>query len=281
MRSLSIILSAIIMLCLSAGITPKANAYPITGGDAVDQASADDILDIVFVTDTSASMGDEIATITSLMGNIVANLDCPECNVWVRARFFGITQTYGSLFNEKVNTYVTSQGGTPVSNHSEDNGPAVTDMANWYYWNDDSTASQDYYKAIVTIGDEGTENGYPSDQADWDAAYVANQAAIANDIMVFSLVGTPWPSYIGNKAHRDAVFEAMAEGGAGGGYTFGNTGGLFMETSGQTLEADLERIICTAGSGGADPVPEPTTMLLLGTGLVGYAIPRIRRKRKK
>ncbi len=94
----------------------------------------------------------------------------------------------------------------------------MTDLANWYNWNDDTTVDQDYYMAIVSIGDEGTENGYPSDQADWDAAFVANQAAISEGIMVFSLVGTPWPSYTGNKAHRDAVFQTMAEGGSGGGY---------------------------------------------------------------
>lgn len=256
------------------GTMPYASAGYITGGDAADQASATAILDIVFAIDTSASMGDEIATLTSTMGNIVANLDCPDIDCWVRARFFGITGTSGTLFNETVVGYVNSLGETPVTNHIEDNGPAVTDLANWYAWNDDSTADQDYYKAIVTIGDEGTENGYPSNQADWDAAYVANQAASSADIFLFSIVGTPWPSYVSNQPHRDAVFEAMAVGGSGGGYTFDNTGGGFYSSTSQTLELDIEEIICTAASGGTDPRPvsEPGLLLMFFPGLLGLLL---------
>jgi hypothetical protein len=265
MKKVLFLFVAVFFLCC---ISMTASAYLITGGDATSQAVADDILDIVFAFDTSASMDDEISTVDASINSIVTNLDCPDCDVWVRARLMGITQN--SLFGENVKSYVSGKGGTPVSNHSEDNGPAVTDLVNWYDWTDDSTASQDYYKAIVTIGDEGTENGYPADQADWDAAHVANQAAVANDIMIFSVVGTPWPSYTGNAAERDDIFRAMAVGGSGGGHLFDATGGTFTTTTTNTIETDLENIICTAGGGGTK-VPEPATLVLFSMGLLGVA----------
>jgi len=227
-------------------------------------------------------MSDEASQISTSMGNIINNLDCPDCNVWVRADFYGIGGTWGSgsLFNVNMD-YITGNNSDTITNHSEDNAPAVTDMVNYYsYWgSDDSLVGQDYYKAIVTIGDEGTENGYPVDTADWAAAYIANQAAINNDFMIFSLTGTPWLSYVGQEAVRDDVFRAMAIGGTGGGYTYGNTGGTFAKTTSSTLEFDIEEIICTA-AGGGDPVPEPATMLLFGTGLVGLVGSRLRKKKK-
>lgn len=267
------ILLLMVIFGIILGLSLNASAHYFEAGDAIDQASADVVLDIVFASDTSVSMNDEMTAISNAVYNVIDNLDCPDCDAWVRASFMGIKGTYGgTYFDETVTGYVTAKGGTPVSNHIEDNGPAVTDLANWYDWNDDTTADQKYYKAIVTIGDEGTEDGYISAQADYDAAYVANQAAIAKDILVFSLVGSPWPSYTGNQAHRDDVFTVMAEGGDGQwdgvSRTFGDTGGLAIFTGSNTLETDLERIICYSVN---PTVPEPGTMILFGLGLLGFA----------
>ncbi len=252
-----------------------ATASSMTGGDAASQAAADDILDIVFAIDTSGSMYDDINAIGAVAQSVIANLECPDCDVWVRASFMGIAGTYGSVFNERVTSYVVGAGGTPMSNHSEDNGWAVVDLANWYNWNDDSTASQDYYKAVVTIGDEGTENGQPVTQADWDAAYAANQAAIANDVFLFSWVtNDPYSGVVD-------LFGTMALGGSGGGHTFAFAGGGFVndQAGSGDVGATLERIICTAGSGGGGTeVPEPATMLLMGSGLAGLAASRRKRR---
>lgn len=253
-----------------------ANASSMTGGDALDQATADDILDIVFAIDTSGSMYDDISAIGSVAQSVIENLECPDCDVWVQASFMGIKGTSGTVFNETVYNYITGTGNTSAITSTEDNGQAVVELANWYNWNDVSTPSQDYYKAVVTIGDEGTENGYPVNQDDWDVAYAANQAAINNGVFLFSWVtNDPYPGVVD-------LFNTMAMGGSGGGYNFGFAGGGFVNDAAGTGDVGqtLEQIICTAGSGGGgDPVPEPATMLLMGTGLAGLAASRRKRNR--
>lgn len=178
----------------------------LTGGDATSKADADVILDIAFAIDTSGSMYDEGNGISSAMNNLVTSLDCDDCDVWVQATFYGIQYTTSwGLFDQALTA-------APV-NHSEDNAPAVTALVNsetsWQVGG--ATADQDYYQAIVTIGDEGADNGTPGNAAsDYAAAYEANQAAISAGIFLFTMVGSPdyGASY---------TFPLMSEGGTGGG----------------------------------------------------------------
>jgi hypothetical protein len=262
---------------LLAGLFFGVNAAYITGGDAATQGDATAVLDIVFVMDVSGSMNDEAVTISNSMQSIVDNIDCPDCDVFIRATLLGIGGTFsGTVFNQSTNNYVSSHGGISTVNQVEDNAPAVTDMVNWFNWNDDTDADQDYYKAVVTIGDEGTQDGYPVIQNDWDAAFAANQLAVSEDVMVFSIIGSvyPYSGYIEDQPNRDAVFTALAEGGTyttynGSSMTFSATGGeAYFTNSAADMEIALEDILCTAAGGGTPSVPEPASLTMLLGGLL-------------
>ena len=263
------------LMCITVMSTSLYAGYT-TGGDAATQADATGILDIVFAIDTSGSMNDDAGAISNAVSGAINSLQCSKGDIWVRAKFVGIgSGSYGStIFNESMN----SLGLSTLTNSVEDNGPAVQDLVNNYAWNNDAVGTQKYFKAIVTIGDEGTENGHPVDGTDWLAAYNANQAAIANNVFVFSWLANPY--YSGTKPTLTALFTAMAEGGGGGGYTFGDTGGIFIDGTSQDsayIASQLQTIFCVAGTGGTI-VPAPGAILLAGFGtmLAGKVKRRIR-----
>jgi len=226
----------------------------ITGGSAASASVADVILDIVFIIDASGSMSDEASGISSAMYNVVKNLSIPNGTVYVNSRMMGIQGTWANTyFNESTASLVAPSGYTKVTNSSEDNAPAINDLIMCYPWaGAGAYPGKNYYKAIVTIGDEGTQNGSPVNTADWTAAYSANQMAKQNNVMIFSLLGNSPTS------GAAAVFQALAVGGTGGGYTLQNTGGTFTQTASSTLQQDIQNAISIAAQGGVLSANSPS-----------------------
>ncbi|MBN2133017.1 MAG: hypothetical protein JW741_26190 [Sedimentisphaerales bacterium] len=262
-----------ISIALALG-TASSAAYDFQGGDAADMASADSILDIVFISDTSASMSDDIDNISNSIQAALNNMDCPLGDIWVRANLFGIGGTR-SAFTPSVANYLNglySPDPSYAHNHSEDVAPAATDVITLYNWDPSAaTGGQNYFEAVVTIGDEGTDNGWPVNASDYATAFTANQTAIANGVFLFAWQGSPY--YGGSYEPIRDLFTAMAEGGPLGGYTYGATGGAYIYDPGAAgVQGTLEQLFCTAGSGGTDRIPAPGAVLLgsIGIGLVGW-----------
>lgn len=273
-------LSAVTFSLLGMLSVPSAQAALLVGGDAASKAAASSIVDIVFAIDTSGSMTDDIASISAKAQQVITNLNCPDTDCYVRARFFANRGAVASsVFNEDAFGYVDGRNGAllPSFNDTEDNALVVQDLIKYYEWNNDAVGTQKYFKAVVTIGDEGTVNGDPVDALDYAAAKDANQAAIDAGVLLFS-----WLADDPTNAQVGPLFKAMAVGGTAGTTNYGNTGGGYVSgpLTDVTVESQLEKIICAAAVGGND-VPEPASLAVVGLALTGTLVASRRRSKQQ
>lgn len=148
-------------------------------------------VDVVFVVDTSGSMGDEAAVLCSSMQTVVANLGA--LGVQVQPAFLGITQTGGG-FN-CLTASVASLLGTVVPGappcclalgNNEDWGPATAIVAQNYPWTPGAV------RVVVPISDEGPRNGDLCNDPGDDRESIDNAVLIANanGVIVSPIAGT-------------------------------------------------------------------------------------------
>lgn len=259
-----------------------ANAAMISGGNATSQEAADTIVDVVFAIDKSPSMMSEAVGFSTGMQTAINELSCADKDVWVNARLTGIYGTWpGTQFDESAQEVIKGLGLPTTINHVEDNGPAVYDFANanTAYFNTTPASGQEYFKAVVTIGDEGLQDGVPLapdnflDQADYDIGKAANDIAVANGVLVFSVLG--------NNAVEGAgeLFQALAEGGTQGGHEFNDTGGRYIAIDSSLqydyVLKDVLEVFCTAvppapSSAKSTPVFTPLGLLALLGSLLWF-----------
>lgn len=270
------------VLVASSLAVSGVQAASLTGGNASGPTTAATLVDILFAIDTSGSMGADATLISNAAASAITNLSCPE-PVWARARFMGIRGTWsGTVFDETSDTVITGAGGTVTHDSSEDNAPVVTNLiATPALFAGPAVGGQRYFKGIVTIGDEGLENGSPVDQADYDAGKTANAAAIASNTLIFSIISNP-----GQYAGAIEAFTALAEGNATlGGHQFFQTGGFALQVGSSTnFQTELQRIICQTAGGGTPtgPVDVPTLsewMLIVLSLMLAASAMYVRRRR--
>jgi hypothetical protein len=177
-------------------------------------------VDIVFVFDTSPSMYDEGESLCQVVPQVVQ--DMQNQGYGVSYEVWGITSGVGHRRFPCITSTVRAEFTGELANHSEDWGPATSDIANMFLWESGFT------RVIVPLSDERAENGNSgSIAADNAAISQAINDAVTNNVKVFPIVGSPWTSSVSEQA------EALATG----------TGGIALESTG--TPADIASALVT------------------------------------
>ena len=155
-------------------------------------------VELVFVMDTSGSMGDEAAALCNNIGQITAELEA--VGVSVSSHLLGITETPGGVFDCLTSDVVTMLGGNVPGDAAgcpfpgtfadhESWGPATAIIAERFPWAVDSV------RVVVPLSDEGPCNGSLPDGCNAtgdDGASIANAITVATDngVTVSPITGT-------------------------------------------------------------------------------------------
>jgi hypothetical protein len=207
----------------------KAKEFTESVGRCGGQPGVPSPVDLVIVIDTSGSMSDEAAALSTAAEAAIkaAAQNCPSD---LQVAWFGIEGTWpGTRFTE---SYRASLGlgspplvGTPGDR--EDGAAAIIDLSDHFPWRAGAA------RAIFYLGDEALEGGNPQDPADVTAANAAIAAAQAASVTVFTYAGTG----VGGVTSNEYARVATETGGQAFVAPVANLGGF---------EAVLETVICAA-----------------------------------
>jgi hypothetical protein len=181
-------------------------------------------VDIVFVFDTSGSMSDEGQSLCSVIDDVIQEIQSQD--VSVNHVVWAISSYWSSYSFPCITSSVMGEFTGELSNHSEDWGPATSDLSNMYPW------APDYTRVIVPISDECPQNGNGCYADDTASITQAIADANANNVRVFPIVGSPWNGTV--VAHA----ENLANG----------TGGVAFQSTGTPADmaSTITAIISTA-----------------------------------
>ncbi|MCC6620363.1 MAG: hypothetical protein IT385_03865 [Deltaproteobacteria bacterium] len=247
-------------------------------------------LDIVFVFDTSASMGDDAAAVCGFASSMIAGLE--DRGIETRATYWGITNTAAIPC---VTSSVAAELGSTVPGDpppelatletcdaggvaSENWAPAVAIVADGFDW------APGAVRLVIPMSDEGPHCGAPISATDEVAIDHAGAVARASGVLVSPVV----PSYVTDPLEALAQILAQATGGTATIATFTPTElyDIVVQTADDACASAGDEP-AVPGVGTSEPadgasVPAGTTLVLSGQAapvnrfrpLVGVTITR-------
>ncbi len=140
-------------------------------------------LDIVFVCDTSGSMGGEWGSLLSIMGDIISDLsDLADVNydIYALSSYYGSSYTEYSVDGVITDVLLLTQHET---GHSESWGPGTEYLADNYPWRPDAI------RVILPVSDEGAYQGDNWDSYDTNSVTAAITACNNNQVIAYPMYG--------------------------------------------------------------------------------------------
>lgn len=166
-------------------MSPRGNSLREAGYFAVGQ-SLQTKLDVVFVCDTSGSMGNEWSSLLSILQNIIqeiANVADVKFDIYAMANYYSGSHTTYTVNGVSYGVVVLTQHET---GHLESWGPATKWLADNYPWRSDTV------RVLIPVSDEGAYQGDSWTADDTRSVDEAITACTAAAVAAFPMYGDWW-----------------------------------------------------------------------------------------